>query len=238
MTQKLRGRADVLMAFTVGPVFLLLAVLLVLHSRPTPLPVPSLAEVRAEDERVALGAQLSIQPLRQPQTAPPAVLVNGYVRDCQDCHRVFTSHDDTPRQLRQHQGIQVDHGINDRCFNCHHVTDRNMLTLRDGSPVPYDREEELCSQCHGTTFRDWQAGMHGKTLGYWSTALGAPQRLVCTACHDPHRPAFSRFAPAPGPHTFRMGTQHGFAEGSAAVERNPLRTWSRRADHEQPREGR
>jgi hypothetical protein len=218
------------MALLIGPIFLILALVLGLRSRPAPLPVRSLAEVRAEAEAVGLQALVSTQPPRRRQTAPPTVLLNGYRRDCQDCHRLFSAPAETPRPLRQHQGIRLDHGINGRCFNCHDTSDRNLLTRRDGSPIPYDREEELCSQCHGTTYRDWQDGMHGKTLGYWSAALGEPRRLGCTECHDPHRPAFGGFAPAPGPRTFRMGAQHGFAEADAGVLRNPLRTWSRHAD--------
>lgn len=236
-----RGKADIadtLMALLVGPVFLVLALVLVLRSRPAPLPVRSLAEVRSEAAEAGLHALISAEPLRRRQTSPPNVLLNGYTRDCQDCHRLFSAPTDTPRPLRQHQGIRLDHGINGRCRNCHDASDRNLLTRRDGATIPFDREEELCSQCHGTTYRDWQDGMHGKTLGYWSAALGEPHRLGCTECHDPHRPAFPGFSPAPGPHTFRMGAQHGFAEDDEAVLRNPLRTWSRHVESDDTREGR
>jgi hypothetical protein len=235
MQSRTQRRADVLMRVAIGPVLLALAGVLAWHSEPAPLPVRSLAEVQAGPGQVALWGSLATQPLRRRQTAPPVVELNGFRRDCQDCHRVFVSHDDTPRGLRQHQEIAVVHGINSRCFNCHHPSDRNLLTLRDGSPIPYDREEELCSQCHGTTYRDWQQGMHGKTLGYWSPALGEQQRLICTECHDPHRPAFRSLMPLPGPHTLRMGEQQGYRDEEPAVERNPLRTWSRGAGPGQSR---
>lgn len=236
MDARARRRADGLVVLSIGPAFLALALLLLLDSRPTPLPLRSLAEVRAEAERVQRTACLTTQPLRQCQTAPPSAVVNGFARDCQDCHRVFASREVTPRPLRQHQEIRMDHGLNDRCLNCHHPTNRNLLVLRDGSGLAFDHEEELCAQCHGTTYRDWQQGMHGKTLGFWSTALGTQRRLVCTECHDPHRPAFDSYAPLPGPQTFRMGEQHALARESSTVTRNPLRTWSRRAELQPPGE--
>ena len=232
MEDKAQRLAGTVVAAALGPLFLVLAVLLAVHSGAVPLGLPSLAEVGATAERADVAARLAIGPQRQRQSSPPVVLLNGFRRDCQDCHRVFTSHDDTPRHLRQHQDIRVNHGINSRCFNCHHPADRNQLVLRDGSPIPYAREEVLCSQCHGTTYRDWQQGMHGKTLGYWSAAMGEQRRLVCTECHDPHQPAFRSYSALPGPRTFRMGAQHGSPAREPAVDRNPLRTWSRRQSGE------
>jgi hypothetical protein len=74
----------------------------------------------------------------------------------------------------------------------------------------------LCAQCHGTTYRDWQRGMHGKTMGSWDKSSGKQRRLLCTECHNPHAPAYGRLAPLPGPRTLRMnaGDEKDHQEGA------------------------
>jgi hypothetical protein len=64
----------------------------------------------------------------------------------------------------------------------------------------------LCGSCHGPTYRDWEAGVHGRTSGYWQRDLGSIDRKVCTSCHNPHSPAFPSRPPAPGPHPLHPAT--------------------------------
>lgn len=168
--------------------------------------------------------QLSTEPRRTALGDPPFTVVNGFERTCMDCHRLFPPSDDPPRKLMQHAGIVLNHGINDRCRNCHDDRDRDRLVLNDGSPLPFSRAVELCAKCHGPTYRDWQRGMHGRTNGYWDVRSGAPRRLGCTECHDPHNPrspAMDPIRPLPGPNTLRMTPPTHPRDSSE--ERDPLR---------------
>ncbi|MBI2361870.1 MAG: hypothetical protein HYV15_00585, partial [Elusimicrobia bacterium] len=57
-----------------------------------------------------------------------------------------------------------------------------------------------CAKCHGTTYRDWNNGSHGRRNGHWDVAKGGPKQTVCIACHDPHWPVFKAIQAAPAPH--------------------------------------
>ncbi|MBM4108751.1 MAG: hypothetical protein FJ255_08055 [Phycisphaerae bacterium] len=106
-----------------------------------------------------------------------------------------------------HAGIALRHGLNNRCTNCHDSKDLERLRLHDGKPIPYSQVAMLCAQCHGTVYRDWERGSHGKTLGAWSNDMAEKTRLRCSECHDPHAPAYPKYTPLPGPNTLRMGRQ-------------------------------
>ena len=126
-------------------------------------------------------------------------------------------------QFKQHEHIVLDHGLNDTCVNCHDVENRNKLALRNGETIGYDQVQLLCAKCHGTVFRDWQAGTHGRTDGYWDSERGERVRVVCTQCHDPHSPAYDPMVPLPGPNPLRMG--HPTQPSDEAARSNPLRKW-------------
>jgi len=118
---------------------------------------------------------------------------------------------------KEHDDIVMGHGRhkrNNNCFNCHDETNLEFLQTRDGRQVKLADSPALCGSCHGPTYRDWEAGVHGRTSGYWKRDLGAIDRKVCTSCHDPHSPAFPPREPAPGPHRL-----HPIA--SASPERIP-----------------
>jgi len=138
---------------------------------------------------------------------PPLTRVGAYEYKCNECHRVFRNEAEKTLGLVQHTDIFFNHGMNNRCFNCHDQFDRNKLVGRDGRYISYTQVPLLCSQCHGTTYRDWQRGMHGKTMGSWETGSAEKQRLTCPQCHDPHAPAFPPYEPLPAPDTLRMGDQ-------------------------------
>jgi hypothetical protein len=157
-------------------------------------------------------------PVRRPSLEPRLDLI-GYAYACSDCHRLFPSPLETVRTLTQHTHIALNHGINTRCHNCHHRTDRAAFVDDHGNPIPYGQPQWLCARCHGLVFRDWQHGVHGRSNGFWDTNRGPLTRLKCIECHDPHQPAFAPMSPAPGPHTLRMGTP---PEGAHAPGQNPL----------------
>ena len=60
----------------------------------------------------------------------------------------------------------------------------------------FDESFRLCGQCHGTIYRDWRKGIHGRRRGYWN---GAKSYLLCAHCHDPHAPKFADLEPLPPP---------------------------------------
>jgi hypothetical protein len=112
----------------------------------------------------------------------------------------------------EHKDIVMGHGWNGRnnnCFNCHNETNLVLLQPRDGRELAFADSPKLCGSCHGPTYRDWEAGAHGRTSGYWDRSQGAIERKACVNCHNPHSPAFPSRKPAPGPHPLRELTAAG-----------------------------
>jgi len=96
-----------------------------------------------------------------------------------------------------HDDIVLNHGPSERwCLDCHNSEDRDSLWLVNGTQIGFDESYKLCGQCHGTIFRDWRAGIHGRRRGYWN---GAKEYLLCAHCHDPHSPKYKPIAPLPPP---------------------------------------
>lgn len=172
---------------------------------------------------VAVPAWVTKQTLVRAPRLEPKIEIAGFTYDCSDCHRLFNSPPETTRVLTQHTHIALDHGINDRCFNCHHRTNRDAFVDDYGREIPFDQPQLLCGKCHGPVYRDWLNGAHGRTSGYWDTSKGPQVRRKCIECHDPHAPSFAPMKPAPGPNTPRMGDQR-FDDGHHGP-RNPLRVF-------------
>ncbi len=168
-----------------------------------------------------------VQPVREALlTDPPELRIGAFEYACQECHKLFDSRDEAaPRfpPLAQHQEIALDHGLNDRCFNCHDREDRNRLVLHSGETVGFNEVEVLCAKCHGPTFRDWERGVHGRIDGYWNSEKGTPIQRRCSECHDPHAPAFGQWPLMAGPHSLRVdGTDKG-GHAEEGGKHNPLR---------------
>ena len=88
------------------------------------------------------------------------------------------------------------------CLDCHNADDRDKLVKLNGELLSFNDSHLLCGECHGPILRDWDLGIHGKTVGYWNPEQGdedATVRLLCVECHLPHRPAFSPYQPMPAP---------------------------------------
>ncbi len=145
-------------------------------------------------------------PVRQPKENPEYKQAVFTYR-CSDCHKIIPSPLETQRTLTQHSEIQLKHGMNTRCFNCHHRTNRDAFADDLGGEIPWDQPELVCAKCHGPVYRDWQNGAHGRTNGYWLESAGTQTRKKCVECHDPHQPPFPSMHPAPAPNTLRMGRQ-------------------------------
>jgi len=116
---------------------------------------------------------------------------------CSGCHA-----DMEPNLVRRaleemHDDIVLDHGPEERwCFDCHNPGDRDRLRLISGELIEFDQSYRLCGQCHGTIFRDWRQGIHGRRRGYWN---GPKSYLLCAHCHNPHAPRFRAVKPLPAP---------------------------------------
>lgn len=129
--------------------------------------------------------------------------------DCYTCHekrKPPTLRFDTNGAIivpPEHSDIVMHHGShgrNNNCFNCHNENNLTLLQTRDGREVTFSNSQLLCGSCHGPTYRDWEAGAHGRTSGYWNRSLGPIDRKLCVNCHNPHAPKFPGRQPAPGPH--------------------------------------
>lgn len=119
----------------------------------------------------------------------------GWTYNCMECHQLLPARWHYDRPLNEHQDIRLDHGNNRFCLNCHHPANRNAFVDYDGSEIPQAEVVQLCGKCHGTTYRDWQAGVHGRQNGAWDKRLGTRTRLRCIQCHDPHAPQFPSMKP-------------------------------------------
>jgi hypothetical protein len=128
--------------------------------------------------------------------APPPPFASEGIFPCSDCHAAIEV-DMERRELGFHDEIELHHGPRDRwCFDCHDPDNRDTLRLVSGREVGFEQSYELCGQCHGTIYRDWREGIHGRRRGYWD---GAKSYLLCPACHNPHEPAFQPLKPLPPP---------------------------------------
>jgi formate-dependent nitrite reductase cytochrome c552 subunit len=136
--------------------------------------------------------------------------------DCYGCHeknKAPTIRFDAAGKIiipKEHSNIVMGHGSHDRnnlCFNCHNENNLTTLQSRDGHEVKFDNIPALCGSCHGPTLRDWEAGAHGRTSGFWDRSQGEMSRLVCANCHNPHSPKIPTREPAPGPHALRATTE-------------------------------
>ncbi|MCG8633927.1 MAG: hypothetical protein MI863_08875 [Desulfobacterales bacterium] len=136
-----------------------------------------------------------------PETARAEVLkAKTLVGNCFICHMGMVP-DPAVRQPRfNHKSISLNHGRNDRCYNCHLIYDRNLFTPDYGPGITDRQVQELCARCHGVIYNDWLNGIHGAAMGLWQDPTPFnTTAFVCTQCHDPHSPRFEfkTYAPAP-----------------------------------------
>ncbi len=122
---------------------------------------------------------------------------NNWAYDCMECHKLLPAQWHYPWPPAEHARIQLQHGNNRFCLNCHHPTNRNAFVDYDGSEIAEAEVVQLCAKCHGTVYRDWVAGVHGRENGYWKVGLGLKKKLRCIQCHDPHAPSFKALKPLP-----------------------------------------
>jgi len=132
------------------------------------------------------------------------------MRNCAECHssadpvKLEYTADNAVIIPEAHRNLAaMAHGRNFRnenCFTCHDPNQLDRLHTPEGARVAFEEATLLCAGCHGPTYRDWEAGIHGRTSGHWDRKAGPIERQECTSCHDPHAPRFTGLIPMPGPH--------------------------------------
>ncbi len=123
------------------------------------------------------------------------------ITPCRACHgpeKDFPVNFKRREDLLVHTNIKLNHGgVRLWCLDCHNPENRNyLLPLSDGKPIDFEHSYLLCGKCHGTKYRDWRYGIHGKRTGFWN---GAKSYYLCVSCHDPHSPRFKPLTPMPPP---------------------------------------
>jgi len=129
---------------------------------------------------------------------PPPPFSDG-IFPCSDCHADMDVNPERRELEDEHVEISemFNHASDQRwCLDCHNPDNRDKLRLANGDLVSFEESYNLCGQCHGTIFRDWKAGIHGKRTGEWN---GKKQYRLCVHCHNPHSPKFKPIQPLPPP---------------------------------------
>ena len=117
---------------------------------------------------------------------------------CSECHEDIEPNPER-RELEEHTEIaeNFNHAKEQRwCLDCHNAKDRDKLRLVNNNLISFEESYVLCGQCHGTIYRDWKAGVHGKRTGEWN---GMKTYRLCVHCHNPHNPRFQPLKPLPPP---------------------------------------
>lgn len=160
----------------------------VLRSAIIPLLALLLLGVHASASDEKRGEEFPIEP-------PP--LTPG-IFPCSSCHKEMQANP-RKRELMEHEDVKLHHAAEaiPWCLACHDAKNRDRLHLVNGDLIEFGESYRLCGQCHGTTYRDWKAGIHGKRTGYF--ANGRRTYFLCVNCHNPHNPRFKPLKPEPPP---------------------------------------
>jgi hypothetical protein len=157
---------------------------------------------RAFSDKV-IGDTLHPVTIRQPSAGPWAdsgkkdakgqpIMVS--CATCHDTRKPDFATNDAALLDEFHMGMKYQHGAQ-TCMSCHHPEDYNSLRLADGRSLDFTQSMQLCAQCHGPQYRDYQNGSHGGMTGYWDLKQGPRERNHCIDCHDPHHPKYPQLMP-------------------------------------------
>jgi hypothetical protein len=162
------------------------------------LQLPVVARPLAQQPLVGLPSDTHLDKTPPRATKGLDLVKSGWAYNCMECHKLFPSrwhYEGTNRPFNEHKDIKLQHGENRFCLNCHHPTNRNSFVDYDGAEIAQADVVKLCAKCHGTIYRDWEAGVHGRQNGFWNASLGDKTKLRCIQCHDPHSPKFKDMKP-------------------------------------------
>ena len=150
---------------------------------------------------------------------PPPPFSEG-IYPCSDCHGDMDVNPERRELEDEHVEISeiFNHASDQRwCLDCHNPDNRDVLRLANGDLVSFEESYNLCGQCHGTIFRDWKAGIHGKRTGEWN---GKKLYRLCVHCHNPHTPKFKQITPLPPPIRPEESEQRKLTKEQ--IPRNPI----------------
>ena len=184
---------------------------------PVPTNLPVVPRPPAQQPQVGLATDTHLDKMPPRATKGLDLVKAGWTYNCMECHKLLTPrwHYDDNRPLVEHKDIKLDHGNNRFCLNCHHPTNRSAFVDYDGSEIAQANVVQLCAKCHGTTYREWNAGVHGRQNGHWDESKGDKTRLRCIQCHDPHSPKFKEMKPL-APLTYPARAANAPVAGKAA----------------------
>jgi hypothetical protein len=162
---------------------------------PVPANLPVVSRPPADQPPVGLLTDSHLDKTPPRKTKGLDLVRMGWTYNCMECHKLFPARWHYDRPLNEHRDIKLEHGNNRFCLNCHHPANRNAFVDYDGSEIAQSDVVQLCGKCHGTIYRDWQVGAHGRPNGFWKADLGVKTKLRCIQCHDPHSPQFKPMKP-------------------------------------------
>jgi len=180
--------------------------------------LPEVARPAAEQPPVGLPTDGHLDKAPPRATRGLDLVKLGWTYNCMECHKLLKARWHYDRPLVEHRDVKLQHGNNRFCLNCHHPTNRNAFVDYDGSEIQQADVVLLCAKCHGPTYRDWQAGVHGRQNGHWNREMGQRTKLRCIQCHDPHSPKFQSMpplAPLRYPSRAAGGPSHPEGEGAS-----------------------
>ncbi len=160
--------------------------------------LPTVARLPAQQPTIGVPEDSRLDKTPPRATKGLDLVKAGWAYNCMECHKLFPARwHYEERPFNEHKEIKLEHGNNRFCLNCHHPANRNAFVDYDGAEIAESDVVQLCAKCHGTIYRDWQAGVHGRSNGYWNVQLGTKTKLRCIQCHDPHSPKFKEMKPLP-----------------------------------------
>ncbi len=154
------------------------------------------------EEALTLPPEEELAPVAEREFPVPHVALPKTITPCRACHgpeKDFPTNFKRREALLVHRNVKLNHGgVRAWCLDCHHPENRDfLLPLSDGKLIGFEDSYLLCGKCHGTKFRDWRNGIHGRRTGSWN---GEKSYYLCIGCHDPHSPKFKPIKPMPPPH--------------------------------------
>ena len=97
--------------------------------------LPVVARPPAEQPPTGLPSDTHLDKTPPRQTVGLDLVRNGWTYNCMECHKLFPAKWHYDRPLNEHKDIQLEHGNNRFCLNCHHPTNRNAFVDYDGAEI-------------------------------------------------------------------------------------------------------
>ena len=158
-----------------------------------------------------LGKEVKAQVIERKRTVTVRRILEHF--PCTDCHKKLKPFRETVKKSKPfrgkdpgemtHENLTFQHMEEIReCTFCHSIIDPDRLHLLNGERITFEQVPDLCGQCHGERFNEWNMGLHGEESGTWN---GPRSSLSCTECHRPHSPRFPKMEAKKAPNYPRLG---------------------------------